>query len=766
MIVIVHCDPAHLLGQAAALQAEGRLGEAERLYQHLLGIDAKRFEALYGLGVIRLQQNNFSEAEQRFRQAVKANKKSAEAHHYLGFALTGLKQTEAAISAFEKALAVRAAFPEAHNNLGHALQVSGRLKEAIVHYKKALKLNPNYAEAHNNLGNALHLLGKSEEALAPYRNALATRPEYAEAHWNLANALRALGRYDEAVAEYKQSLAIRPAYVEALNGLGNTFQLLGRDDEAIATYEQALAIYPAYSEAILNMADVFHACGRQEEGIDYCCRILASDPDNVDALVRRGAALAVLKRHDLANADFERALTLDSDNVVAFNGLSNSASNVCDWARTAKLSAKMAAWIAKGNMLEPFTLLRYSSDPSLHLACAKLYARHHLISAPALLSGASWRNEKIYVAYVAAGFHHHPTAYLTAELLEVHDRSQFEIIAISLGPDDGSDIRARIVKGVDRFIDARSMSDEEIAKLINGMRVDIAVDRSGYTAGARPGIFSLRPAPIQVNYLGYPGSLGATWYDYVLADPIVLPFEQQKYYTEKIVHLPDCYQVNDTLRPISADTPSRHEMGLPDVGFVFCSFNNLTKITPPIFDIWMRLLGQVEGSVLWLLGDDLSAQENLRKEAAARGVDPDRLVFAVRVKLDLHLARHRLADLFLDTLPYNAHTTASDALWAGLPLVTTPGECFSSRVAASLLYAIGLPELIATNLEEYELMALNLATDPHRLAEARKKLQHNRLSTPLFDTQRYRRHIEAAYSTMWKRWQAGDAPRGFAVDPN
>jgi len=757
-------DPAQLLPQAIALQAQGRLSEAEQLYLRLLGSDFRRFEALYGLGVIRLQQNNFTEAHQLFRQAIKTNKKSADAHHYLGFALTGLKQTEAAIRAFEKALVMRPAFPEAHNNLGHALQVSGRLNEAIVHYKKALRLNPDYAEAHNNLGNALHLLGQSQEALAHYQNALAARPEYAEAHWNLANALRAIGRYDEAIVEYKKSLVIRPSYVEALNGLGNTFQIVERYDDAMAAYEQALAINPAYADAILNIGDVFNSRNQQDEAVNHYTRVLEKNPDNVAALVKRGTALAVLKRRDLAIIDFEKAFSLDPDNIVAFNGLATSAIDLCDWKRTTKLSHEMAAWVAKGNMLEPFTLLGYCSDPSLHLACAKIYARHRGIPAPALWSGTKWRNERIRVAYLAAGFHNHPTAYLTAELLEIHDRSRFEIIAISLGPDDGSDIRARIVRGVDKFIDVRSTTDEEVAKLINDMQVDILVDRSGYTSNARPGIISLRPAPVQVSYIGYPGSLGANWYDYVLADRIVLPFDQQRFYTEKIVHLPDCYLVNDSQRSIAAETPTRREMGLPETGFVFCCFNKINKIAPSMFEIWMQLLRRVDGSVLWLLGDDYTARENLRKEAGARGVDPDRLVFATRVKLDVHLARHRLADLFLDTLPYNAHTTASDALWAGLPMVTCLGGCFSGRVAASLLEAIGLAELIADNLEDYESMALKLAMEPVRLREVREKLKQNRLNYPLFDTQRYRRHIESAYMTMWKHWQEDAAPRSFVVD--
>jgi predicted O-linked N-acetylglucosamine transferase (SPINDLY family) len=753
----------NLLQQATTVQAAGRLNDAEQLYLRVLGIDPRRFEALYGLGILRLQQHNFKDAERLFRQAIEANKKSAEAYHYLGFALTGLKQTETAIGAFKRALAIKPAFPEAHNNLGHALQVLGRSKEAIIHYKKALRLNGNYAEAHNNLGNALHVLGQSADSLAHFRNALALRPDYAEAHWNLANALREIGRYDEAIAEYRKSLIIRHDYVEALNGLGKTFRLLDRCDEAIAAYEQAMTINPAYTEAILNVGDVFSSRNQHPEAVDCYRKVLDSNPDNIDALIRRGAAHAALKRHADAIVDFEKALSIDPDNIVAFNGLATSAINACDWTRTASLARDMEAWIAKGNMVEPFTLLGYCDDPSLHLASAKIYARR-IISAPALWKGTTWRNEKIRIAYVASGFHQHPTAYLTAELLETHDRSRFEIIGISTGPDDGSDIRSRIIRGVDQFVDVRSNTDEEIATLIHGMQVDIAVDRSGYTANARPGVFARRPGPIQVNYIGFPGSLGAKWYDYVIADQIVLPFDQQAYYTEKIVQLPVSYQGSDSQRAIADQTPSREQMGLPQSGFVFCCFNNTYKITAPTFEIWMRLLRRVDGSVLWLLEGDSSAVRNLRNQAAACGIEPERLIFAPRVRLDLHLARHRLADLFLDTLPYNAHTTANDALKAGLPVVTSLGRCFSGRVAASLLEAIGLPELVALNLDDYEALALNLALKPKQLHEVREKLAQNSPHYPLFDSERYRQHLESAYVTMWQNWQDGAPPRSFRVE--
>jgi protein O-GlcNAc transferase len=760
-------DPLKAFQQAVLLQQQGRFSQAEQLYELVLTADARNFHALCRLGAIRLQQSKFEDSERLFRRAIKIDKKSADAQHYLAFALTGLDRLEEAVGHYERSLAIQPDVPEAHNNLGHALQRLGRFEDAIARFEMAISLRPDYAEARNNLGNALHVLDRSGEAIAHYERAVLINPAYAEAHWNLANALRALGRPEEAILQYKRALAIRPDYVEALNGLGNAFRMLDRSEEAIVQYEMALAIKPAYADAHNNLGDVFRILGRTEEALGEYDKALAIRPDDVDLLAKRGGILTLLKRHDEALASFERALALDPAHADAFNGMMACAVAVCDWVRTERLSPEVAARAGQGKWVDAFTFLGYCDDPSLQLACAKTHIGHAVGDFPIRLCNATtWRHPKIRIAYVASGFHHHPTAYLMAELVEIHDRDRFEVLAFALSADDHSDVRARLVRSFDQFHDVRSKSDQEIATIIKEMQVDIAIDRSGYTTNARPGIFAYRPVPIQVNYIGFPGTLGAEFYDYIIADRIVLPFDQQPFYTEKIVHLPDCYLVNDTTREISTDPPTRAQAGLPARAFVFCSFNNNYKITPQIFEIWMRLLHRVEGSVLWLLRDSAAAERNLCREAEARGIDPGRLVFAARLNHEHHLARHCLADLFLDTLPYNAHTTASEALWAGLPLVTCRGRSFAGRVAANLLEAVGLPDLVTGNLDDYEDLALRLATESHLLAGFRERLKKNRLSFPLFDSHRYRRHIEAAYETMWDLWRRGENPRSFAVDAN
>jgi protein O-GlcNAc transferase len=615
-------------------------------------------------------------------------------------------------------------------HLGLIRAQQNRLEEAIGLLQRALKQNPGSTDTHVNIAVALEMLGRLESALVHCDQAVALRPDRGEAHFTRANVLKALNRLEAAIGGYEKAIALDPGYAEAYYNLGNTLAALKRPRQAVEQFGKALAIRPRYANALNN----------------------------------RGYALLDLERPVEALASFERARAIEPGHPYALSGAARAAAATCDWDRTAKLSPELTAAVAAGKPVNPFTLLAYSSEPSLLYECARRNLRDLLPALPPpLWQGEIRRNPKIRIAYLSADFHMHPTAYLTAELFELHDRARFEVLGISFGKDDGSEIRTRLVKAFDAFHDVQRKTDAEVAAMLHEMQVDIAVDLSGYTKDSRPKILAHRPAPIQVSYLVFPGTMGAEFIDYVIADAIVLPFGLQEFYTEKIVHLPDCYQVNDRKRAV-AGPPDRRDAGLPPRGLVFCCFNDNYKITPPVFDIWMRLLRRVEHSVLWLYRGNAAAEQNLRREAAARGIDADRLIFAPRVRLEDHLARHRLADLCLDTLPYNAHTTASDALWTGVPLVTCRGQSFAGRVAASLLHAAGLPELVTENLEDYEALALRLAADPSLLRALREKLQQNRLACPLFDTDRSRRHIEAAYVTMWEIWQRGESPRNITVE--
>jgi protein O-GlcNAc transferase len=495
-------------------------------------------------------------------------------------------------------------------------------------------------------------------------------------------------------------------------------------------------------------------------------RALALRADHADTLYNRSNLFKEAKQFEKSLASFARARAVARDHPDRF-GVIDPALAICDWAQSDALVDALRADLGTGrSSVTPFTLIGYCDDAALHLQCARNFIADRIPVRPQpLWNGTRYRHERIRVAYLSADFRAHATAVLMAELFERHDRARFEVSGVSFGLDDNSAIRSRLVKSFDVFHEVRTRSDRDIATLLRDAEVDIAVDLKGFTRDSRPEILAYRPAPIQVGYLGYPGTIGAEFLDYVFADPVVLPFDQQPFYAEKIVQLPGCYQVNDSTRAIAPETPTRAAAGLPDEGFVFCCFNNNFKIRRPLFDVWMRLLTAVPGSVLWLLRDNNGAERNLRREAAARGIDPARLVFADRRSYEEHLARHRLADLFLDTLPYNAHTTASDALWAGLPIVTCQGQAFAGRVAASLLNAIGLPELVTQNLADYETLALRLATDSEALKAVRAKLAANRTTQPLFDTDRSRRNIEAAYLRMWETFQRGEPAQAFRAEP-
>ena len=614
---------------------------------------------------------------------------------------------------------------------GTALQTLKRFDEALTSYDRALTIMPDGAEAWNNRGNTLQSLKRFDEALASFDRAIAIKRNFAETLYNRGNTLSDVKRHEEALLSYDKALAVKPDYAEIWNSRGSTLWNMKRFEEALESYDKALAI----------------------------------DPDYAEAWNSRGNAAQSLKRFAEAQENYEKALAADPSHSHAFGGVLSTILNLCDWPRIAKIADEIKTQIDSGkSIIAPFTLLGYSGDAALQLRGARTYIQGRIPLRPQpLWDKAVYHNDRIKIAYLSADFHVHPVAHLIAELFERHDRSRFEIIGVSFGPNDGSRMRARLEKAFDRFLDVRGKSDYEVASILRVSKVDIAVDLNGYTTDARSEILSYRPCPVQVNYLGYPGTMGADFIDYVIADSIVLPFDRQPFFTEKIVLLRDCYQANDTKRAVAEETPTRAQCGLPEHGFVFCCFNNGWKITAPVFEIWMRLLAKVPGSVLWLFEDNAGATANLRAAALARGIDPQRLIFAPRMPLEKHLARHRLADLFLDTLPYNAHTTASDALWVGLPLVTCKGDSFPGRVAASLLNAIGLPELAADSLDAYEALALRLAHDASLLQSFRDKLQQNRLTHPLFDADRFRRNIEATYTQMWQTAEDGEAPRSFAV---
>ncbi len=616
-------------------------------------------------------------------------------------------------------------------------------------------------------GLALHRRGAVDEAAARYADVLRADPANADALYYLALISCQHGRFEEGAELARKSLASDPNQARSHVILGRALHALGLHDDALASFDRAIALSADLAPAHANRADVLSKIGRNAEALDSYDRALALAPDSVVDWMNRGVALIALNRHDEAVESFDRGFALNPDFAQADDfraPLLLSKLRICDWTNLPAETEELLAMVRAGKPLSlPYAIVAIPSSPAEQLQCARRYVQDQP-AFPALWQGEIYAHDRLRVAYLSADFNEHPTAYLTAGLFEQHDKSRFEITALSFGQNDNSPARRRLEAAFEHFIDVRDNSDQDIAAHMRRAEIDIAVDLMGFTKDHRLGVLARRAAPIQVNYLGYPGTMGAPYMDYILADGTVIPEGHDAFYAERVVRLPGTYQINDNRRAISQRTPTRGECGLPQTGFVFCCFNNPQKITPEIFDNWMRLLRATAGSVLWLITGNAKAAANLRLEAEKRGVAPERLVFAPKASVADHLARHRLADLCLDTLPYNAHTTASDALWAGLPVLTCLGDTFAGRVAASLLKAISLDELITRTLAEYEALALRLARDPAYLAALKDTLIRNRHGSSLFDTQRATRHIETAYQTMADIARRNDRPRSFNVE--
>jgi protein O-GlcNAc transferase len=572
------------------------------------------------------------------------------------------------------------------------------------------------------------------------------------------------GKAAAALAYLERALALSPGNPLALTNLGFALADLGRPREAIDALRRALALEPGLAEAHHGLGRILLEQGDALGARDSLRRAVELKPDLLEAQALLATSLVALQQLPQALAVAEGLLEWRPQEGDALAIRLNCALRMCDWKKVESTLMRIQRHPGGMTQLHPFLLLAVSDDPAEHLAAASLRAATATAGVARLPPRPAREHDRIRVAYVSRDFFAHATSLLMAELPELHDRSAFEVFGVSFGPDDGSALRQRVLGAFDAWLDGVDRPDAEIAAWMREREIDIAVDLKGYTAFSRPGIFAHRPAPVQVSYLGYPGTMGAPFMDYLIADRRVIPEASQEFYAEKIVYLPDSYQVNDRRRRIAERTPTRAEAGLPDEGFVFCCFNNNWKVTSHVFDVWMRVLASVPDSVLWLLEDNPSAAQNLRLAAASRGIRPERLIFAPRVQTEMHLARHRLAGLFLDTLLCNAHTTASDALSMGLPVLTCAGRTFAARVAASVVSAAGLAELVTGSLEEYATLAVELAQSPGRLGELRATLTSNREALPLFDTPRFCRHLEAAYRRMWLIHQQGRAPEAFGVE--
>ncbi|HTX05352.1 MAG TPA: tetratricopeptide repeat protein [Steroidobacteraceae bacterium] len=653
---------------------------------------------------------------------------------------------------------------EAVNLLGIIAAQTGDAQRAAALFGEALRLDPRSIAALINRGNALRALKEPAAALASFEHAIEIKPDHAPGHHHRGNALFELRRYEAAIASHEAAIALEHDYGAAYFERARALMELMRYEAALESLERAIALAPKQPGAWYLRGNALYALQRYGAALESYDRSLALKPD-ANTYHNRGNALAMLERPESAIASYTQAIALNPKRHSSYGARLHARMQIADWREFPSELARLVALIERDEAASnPFTLLALCDSAPLQLRAARSWVREKCPPNAALgpLPARS-RRERIRVGYFSADFRNHATSYLTAQLFEIHDRSKLELTAFSLGADTKDEMRKRTAAAFERFLDVRGKSDTDIAQLARSLEIDIAVDLGGFTRGARPGIFALRAAPIQVSYLGFLGTLAAEYMDYLIADETIVPQADQKHYCEKIVWLPS-YQVNDSKRPIAEKRFSRQELGLPPTGFVFCCFNASYKITPATFDGWMRILRRVPGSSLLLLGGHESLERNLRREAQARGVAAERLVFGARLSMPEYLARYRAADLFLDTLPYNAGTTASDALWAGLPVLTVKGETFASRIGASLLAAVGLPELIASSQEHYERLAVELASDPTLLTRIRAKLTGELPRSRLFDTEASARHLEAAFTRMYERYHAGLPPAPIRID--
>ena len=671
------------------------------------------------------------ESAKMFQVAIDLKDDYAEAHKNLGIVFNDLKENKNAISSFQKSLSLDKNQPDVYNNLGTSFKKNNQLKDAIKYFEKAISLNPSFVEALNNLGVVFFEMARFHSAIEFYQKALDLDPGYTESHYNLGVAFIKLGKFEDAINSLKRALNLNPGYIEALNYLGISYLKINRFNSGIKYFKKAIKISSNYAHPHNNLGHLY----------------------------------SKLKLYDDAYKSYQDAYSISSDLDYILGNLLNAKLHLCIWNNIANLKENLRRGILSNKkIVTSFDLLTLIDDASLQKKVVKLTVLSDFPKINTLGDINQYpKHSKIRIGYFSADFREHPVSYLTAELYEVHNRDQFEIHAFSFGPDTKDEMNLRIKAGVDHFHNVRSMSHQEITILARSLEIDIAVDLTGHTANSRTDVFAMSAAPIQLSYIGYLGSMGAEYYDYLIADPVMIPKESQKYYVEKIVYLPS-FQVND-----SKDLPpdivlTRKDVGLPDNGFVFCCFNNTYKMTPTTFDSWARILQAVEGSVLIIFANNDLSKANLTKEIKRRGVDSDRLIFGDSLSRPEYLARFRVADLFLDTQPYNAGTTASDALKMGLPMLTLKGEAYQARMGASIVSALNLPELITTSSEEYESLAIELATNPEKMKAIKDKLASNLSTAPLFDTKLFTKNLESAYTEMYERYHKGLEPDHIYVE--
>ncbi|MBR0680101.1 tetratricopeptide repeat protein [Roseomonas eburnea] len=787
-----------MFGRALALHQQGQVVAAQDIYRAILGLFPDHYDALHLLGVCALQQGQHQAGVDLIQKSLAYRPDNAQAQANLGNGLRQLGRHERALRCYEKAIRLRPDMLEAHLHRaqalidlerpaeavasldgllarnrdiapahilrGCALCTMERLAEGLAAFDAALALAPSAAEAYLHRGGALCDLRRAAEALASFDRALALRPDLAEGHAGRGRALLALKRVEEALAAYERATALKPADATMHNGLGIALLDAGRPGPASAAFRRAIALAPDLAEAHCNLGIALTRLLRFEAAAAACGEAIALRPRYREALLQRGNALLRAGRPDRALRDLEEARRIDPSEPFLPGQILHARMQVADWSGHEEMVAELLDAIRQGRPASsPFDLLAATDSLQLQrLAAEAFVAERYPATADVPLPAVPRSADVIRVGYVSSDFGNHPVTHLMLDVLQRHDRRRFEVHALSLVPAQAEPWQDKVRAAVTRFHDLSALGDQEAIRYVRDLGIDIAVDLNGHTLGARTRLFAARIAPVQVGYLGFIGTMGAGYIDYVVADETTIPAAHFGQFREKVIHLPH-FQANCRHLDAAPAAPDRAASGLPDRGTVFCSFNNAYKVTPETFDAWMRIMAQVPGSVLWLYAGKAESSGTYRTRARKLGIDPQRIVFAGFVPLAEHLARHALADLFLDTFPYNGGTTASNALRMGLPVLTRMGESFASRMGASLLGAVGMPELAVASLQDYERMATGLGNAPERVAELKRRLAANLPSCPLFDADRATEALERAFAAIHARAAAKLAPDHIAI---
>ena len=746
-----------IFNKAIILHKEGKLAEAAKIYQEILKTEPTNSAASHNLGLIFFSMNDINSALPLFKAATEINSNVEQYWISYGKALIKDNLLDEAEVSCKKAINLKPDSAEAYFNLGIIMQKVDRLDEAEVSYKKAIQFKLDYTEAYINLGITLDELSRFDESEVCFKKAIELKPDYILTYNNLGATLHKLAKFDEAEVNYKKAIELKPNYAEAYFNLGNLMKDFHKLDKAEDNFKKAIELKPNYVEAHNNLGLIYNNLNRLEDAEISYKKAIILNPKHAKSYNNLGAIQFSLKRLEESLLSYNRAIELKPNMDYLIGTLLHIKMHLCLWDDLEKNLQELKKKIIEGKKVSPpFPILSLIDDPSIQWKMAKINTNHKFPRSNVFPKISHYHShKKIKIAYFSSDFRDHPVARLNADIYEIHDRKKFEIHAFSFGLNTNDEFNIRIKKSVDQFHDIRMTSDIDVVKLARSHEIDIAIDLSGFTAGSRQSIFALLAAPIQVSYLGYPGTMSADYMDYLIADYTLIPPDKQNYYSEKIIYMPNSYQPNSPKRDNLKITLLRHEFKLPKNSFIFCCFNNNYKITPTMFASWMKILKATGDSVLWLLVDNIEATKNLKKEAIKLGINEDRLIFAKHLSNKKHLKRIQLADLFIDTFPYNAHTTASDALKMGLPVLTRMGNTFASRVVGSLLNAIKLPELITTTQNEYEKLAIELANHPKKIKIIKDKLVDNFKTTPLYDIQLYVKHLETAYSTIYERSEHG-----------